>query len=121
MLAWSTAVKEPTAMPDAAAARTRLEGQLTELEGRLARIAADLAEPLAADSSEQAVEMEDDVSLEGQAALITREIASTKRALERIDEGTYGECVQCGAEIAAGRLEARPEAALCIECASRKG
>ena len=106
-------------MPDTDAARARLEAQLAELEGRLERIAADLAEPLAADSSEQAVETEDDAALEGQAALITREIASIRRALERIDEGTYGECVQCGTEIAEGRLEARPEAALCIECANR--
>ena len=44
--------------------------------------------------------MEDDVSLEGQAALIAREIASVKRALTRIASGTYGECVRCGAEIA---------------------
>lgn len=108
-------------MPDTDAARARLEAQLAELEGRLERIAADLAEPLAADSSEQAVETEDDAALEGQAALITREIASIRRALERIDEGTYGECVQCGTEIAEGRLDARPEAALCIECASRSG
>ena len=106
-------------MPDTDAARARLEAQLSELEARLEHIAADLAEPLAADSSEQAVEREDDAALEAQAALITREIASVRRALERIDEGTYGECVQCGAEIAAGRLDARPEAALCIACAQR--
>jgi len=108
-------------MPQADAARARLEAQLAELEGRLERIAADLAEPLAADSSEQATETEDDASLEGQAVLVTQEIASVKRALDRIAEGTYGECAQCGGEIAQGRLEARPEAALCIECASRNG
>ena len=104
-------------MPDTDAARARLEARLTELEGRLARIADDLAEPLAADSSEQAVEMEDDASLEGQATLVTREIGSVRRALERIDAGSYGDCVQCGGVIAEGRLEARPEAALCIDCA----
>lgn len=104
-------------MPDTAAAKARLEEQLTELEARQARIAEDLAEPLNADSGEQAVEMEDDASLEGQGALIAREIASVKRALARIEDGTYGECVRCGADIAPGRLEARPEAALCIDCA----
>jgi len=108
-------------MPDTDAARARLEAQLAELEGRLERIAADLAEPLPADSSEQAVEKEDDAALEGQAALVTQEIGSVRRALERIDHGTYGECVQCGGEIAAGRLEARPEAALCIDCARQDG
>lgn len=106
-------------MPDTAAARERLEAQLAELEGRLDRLGADLAEPLNPDLPEQATEMEDDASLEGQAALVTRQIASVKRALGRIEDGTYGTCVRCGAEIAEGRLEARPEAALCIECASR--
>ena len=104
-------------MPDTAAAATRLRAQLAELEGREARIAEDLAEPLNADSSEQAVEMEDDVALEGQGALVEREIASVKRALARIEDGTYGECVRCGGAIADARLEARPEAALCIDCA----
>lgn len=104
-------------MPDAVAARTRLEAQLAELESRRSRIAEDLAEPLNADSSEQAVEMEDDDSLEGQGMLVAREIASVKRALARIEDGTYGECVRCGEAIAPARLEARPEAALCIDCA----
>ena len=104
-------------MPDTAAFKVRLEAELQELESRQSRIAEDLAEPLNPDSSEQAVEMEDDVSLEGQGALIAKEIASVKRALARIEDGTYGECVRCGEEIAPARLEARPEAALCIDCA----
>ena len=106
-------------MPDAAAAKARLEAELTELEARQARIAEDLAEPLNPDSSEQAVEMEDDAALEAQGALVTREIASIKRALARIEDGTYGECVRCGSDIAPARLDARPEAALCIDCARK--
>ena len=105
-------------MPDTAAARATLEAQLAELEDRLSRIERDLAEPPDADSSERAVQMEDDDALEGQAALVTSEIASVRRALERIEDGSYGQCVKCGEEIAEGRLEARPEAALCIDCAS---
>ena len=104
-------------MSDTAAAKARLESMLEELEGRQRRIAEDLDEPLNPDSSERAVEMEDDASLEGQGALVAREIASVKRALARIDDGSYGECVRCGEDIAPGRLEARPEAALCIDCA----
>jgi RNA polymerase-binding protein DksA len=106
-------------MTDTAKAQTTLEAQLAELEARLARIERDLDEPHDPDSSERAVQMEDDDSLEGQARLITREITSTRRALDRIAAGEYGACVQCGEEISAGRLEARPEAALCITCASR--
>ena len=105
-------------MTDVQAARRQLETQLAELEDRLQRIEQDLAEPADPDSSERAVQMEDDQSLEGQAAVISDQIASVRRALDRIEEGTYGECVKCGREIAEGRLEARPEAALCIECAS---
>ncbi len=30
--------------------------------------------------------------------------------------GTYGTCTDCGADIPSGRLEARPEATLCIDC-----
>ena len=105
-------------MPDSADARTRLEAQLAELQDRLSRIERDLAEPADPDSSERAVQMEDDDALEGQAALVSNEIGAVRRALQRIEDGTYGECANCGNEIAAGRLEARPEAALCIECAS---
>jgi DksA/TraR C4-type zinc finger protein len=46
--------------------------------------------------------------------------ASVERALMRIEKGTYGQCVRCEAEIASKRLEARPEAALCFECASQE-
>jgi DnaK suppressor protein len=104
-------------MPDTAAAKARLEAQLAELLARQAHIAADLAEPLSADSAEQATEKEGEVALEGQGALVEREITSVRRALARIADGTYGECVRCGEDIAPGRLEARPEAALCIDCA----
>ena len=107
-------------MPHTDAARARLTQQLAELEGRQQRLAEDLSEPLNPDSSEQAVEMEDDASLEAQAALVSREIASINRALLRIENGTYGECVRCGDAIAPKRLDARPEAALCISCASRE-
>ena len=67
-------------MPDAAEARTRLEAQLAELEGRLSRIERDLAETPTPDSSERAVQMEDDEALEGQAVVISNEIASVRRA-----------------------------------------
>jgi len=104
-------------MPDLAAARARLEASLVELETRLTHIARDLDQPADRNWAEQAVEIEDDESLEHQGTLVTKEIASVQRALARIQDGTYGECVRCGSEIAPARLEARPEAALCIDCA----
>lgn len=107
-------------IPHTDAIKTRLEAQLAELKERRDRITRDLTEPLNADPSERAVEMEDDASLEGQATMIAREIDSVQRALLRVEGGTYGECVRCGADIAPRRLEARPEAALCISCASQE-
>jgi DnaK suppressor protein len=97
-----------------------LLAQLTELEARQERIAGDLAEPINRDSDEAATETEDDEALEAEGLLISREIASVKRALARIDAGMYGICVRCGQEISRARLDARPEAALCIECARKE-
>ena len=42
------------------------------------------------------------------------------RALERIDKGEYGNCVECDNEIKPERLEAVPHARLCINCKSRE-
>lgn len=36
-------------------------------------------------------------------------------ALGRIEDGTYGRCVDCGKQIASARLEFKPEAARCLE------
>ena len=38
------------------------------------------------------------------------------RALGKIENGTYGHCESCDAQIGAKRLEARPFAVLCIDC-----
>ena len=40
-------------------------------------------------------------------------------ALARIDDGTYGTCLECGAPIAEARLEARPWTGYCIDHATR--
>jgi DnaK suppressor protein len=41
-------------------------------------------------------------------------------ALQRIREGSFGECVSCGNEINARRLEAVPWTRYCIECQEKK-
>jgi RNA polymerase-binding transcription factor DksA len=41
-------------------------------------------------------------------------------ALGKLEAGTFGQCEQCGQEIAPARLEAKPAARLCIECAARR-
>ena len=40
-------------------------------------------------------------------------------ALKRLDDGTYGICVDCSGPIASERLEALPTAARCLQCQSR--
>ncbi len=39
-------------------------------------------------------------------------------AIKRLDEETYGFCESCGRPISEGRLQARPAARTCIECAA---
>jgi DnaK suppressor protein len=46
----------------------------------------------------------------------TRQLEAVDAALERLDEGTFGTCRSCSRPIAEERLEARPWAALCIDC-----
>lgn len=47
-------------------------------------------------------------------------IGKIEAALEKIDEGSYGECMKCGEDIGVKRLKARPVAELCIECKSEQ-
>jgi len=44
--------------------------------------------------------------------------ADAEAALARLDAGTFGRCERCSARIGEARLEARPSARLCIDCAS---
>ena len=39
-------------------------------------------------------------------------------ALERVEDGTYGHCEECGAKIPKTRLNAIPYATMCVKCAS---
>jgi DnaK suppressor protein len=45
------------------------------------------------------------------------ELVHLRRALERMDKGSYGTCPYCLSPIAYERLEAMPDAVLCISCA----
>jgi len=47
-------------------------------------------------------------------------LGSIQDALARIDNGTYGFCVDCGCEIPKARLEALPFAARCVTCEERQ-
>ena len=41
-------------------------------------------------------------------------------ALEKVDEGTYGTCEDCGTEIAPARMEFRPTSRYCVDCKRKR-
>ena len=47
-------------------------------------------------------------------------IKKIKNALQRIEDGVYGICDDCGEEIGVPRLNARPVTKLCINCKSKQ-
>jgi DnaK suppressor protein len=47
-------------------------------------------------------------------------LAAIDQALDRIEQGTYGICESCDAEIAAERLKAMPFTRLCVQCQSER-
>jgi DnaK suppressor protein len=63
----------------------------------------------------ETLELEKRLTLENR---IRQEIASVEHALEKIEKGTYGKCENCGQDIAPERLEALPQATLCVNCKS---
>jgi DnaK suppressor protein len=48
-------------------------------------------------------------------------LTEIEAALARLDDGSYGECVDCGEQINSERLEALPAAARCVNCQARQG
>jgi DnaK suppressor protein len=101
--------------------RSDLASRLAELIDRRDRVARHTRhrdEPLPPDFADQAVELGNAGTLVALDAELNREIRQIEQALRRIDEGSYGSCARCGAVISAARLNALPDASLCIECAS---
>ena len=105
-------------MTDYGDLREQLEQRLADLLERADVIEDDLRHPLEADSSEQAIDLADDEALEGVDGVLRQEIAQIRMALLRIEKGTYGRGSQSGKPIARKRLEARPIATRCVDCAS---
>ncbi len=62
-------------------------------------------------STEKANQM--DFRLQARNAIYMNKV---RKSLQKLEEGTFGECEECGAEISYNRLLARPTADLCIHC-----
>jgi DnaK suppressor protein len=69
-----------------------------------------------ADPADQAAAEYERQSLAHKATAARQTIRTLSQALERIREGSFGECAQCGADIEAKRLEAIPWARYCVKC-----
>ena len=66
-----------------------------------------------ADGGSELHEQEVDLTTE---VFLDEEARRIAEALHALEAGTYGTCVDCGAEIPADRLRAVPEAVRCLEC-----
>ena len=98
----------------------KLHQELTELVASTTEAAkpVDLGEPIGRLSRVDAMQQQRMVAANRQAAQQRRR--QVEAALDRIDSDEYGECLGCGEDIEPRRLEAQPEAPLCLECQSQR-
>lgn len=66
----------------------------------------------------QTVEKEKRLTMENH---LKNQIADIDHALKKFEAGTYGKCESCGQPIAPARLEALPQAKLCMNCKALQG
>ena len=100
-----------------AAAKAALESERTVLLSQLAEFGAGGDTSLSfdenfADSGQVAAEQGETRVL---AASLQDQLADVEHALEKIDEGSYGQCETCGEDIGDARLEAMPASRYCIK------
>jgi DnaK suppressor protein len=111
---------EPLAPEQLALLKTLLERQRAALEhlsgvGSGARVVEEV-ETSPADKA--TVRLLNDLALEA-AGHNAAHLLTVKHALAKFDDDSYGICELCGNDIGFSRLQARPEARLCIACQTR--
>ena len=102
--------------------RRMLEERRREIQAKLRAIREEIPsyQDEVRDSEEQSVT---DFAQEMDFALMemkARTLTRIDEALQRVDQGTYGTCDECGKDIAEARLSAVPFALLCLECQERE-
>src|SRR5512145_2075749 len=101
--------------------RRDLVARRRDLAARRERVGNDLArrnEPLVGDSADQAIQKQNDETLQALGDAAAAEIAAIDDALARLDRGLYGVCRKCGEPIEPGRLRAIPYAVMCAGCSA---
>ena len=62
------------------------------------------------------VEAVDRLNQIGVASSLESRLERVERAMEKLEEGTYGTCDPCGGAIDPRRLRAAPESTVCVDC-----
>jgi DnaK suppressor protein len=102
--------------PDPTAARAALQSERARLLdeiGETIQAPGQMTYGSQAAAASQVFEQQRDLALRDRAE---QQLALVDAALARLDDGTFGTCLNCGRPIAPGRLEALPWAAHCIDC-----
>ena len=108
---------------DLGAIRTTLESERASLDAELDALTSVTRDPAATIGfgkrvGEGTTEAVGRIERVGQADALAAKLASVRRALEKLDDGTYAVCDRCGASIPDERLAARPSSVLCIRCSA---
>ena len=103
--------------------RKRLLDKKLVLIRRIRKIKSDLCDPIGRpvrDSGDQILVFNRRNVLLGQSSLLSLNLRLIEDALERMKEGTYGQCSECGRLIEARRILAVPWALFCVKCQEQK-
>jgi len=117
----------PWSAAELKAIRSEISKDLARLREELAHVEAEMDELIAesgegagddqADSGTKTFEREHEMSL----VINARDmVLQTERALDRIDNKTYGSCEECGNAIGKARLQVFPRATLCMICKQKE-
>ena len=110
---------------DPAAARARLEQMLADLQESAKVLqhagGGDTGEVTSLDQhpADSGTNLVDADREEASMEILQAQQERVREALARVDAGTFGRCVDCGSELPDERLEARPDAARCVNCQQR--
>ena len=117
----------PWSAAELKAVRTEISADLERLRRELVLVEAEMDELISdsgegagddqADSGTKTFEREHEMSL----VINARDmVLQTERALDRIDNKTYGSCEECGSPIGKARLQVFPRATLCMICKQKE-
>jgi DnaK suppressor protein len=93
------------------------EGLLKEAESALNALPGEINFPDMGDQATAEADRDFMLRLRDRERMLLKKI---DEAIERIEDGTFGICENCGSEIGVKRLEARPVTTYCIECKIRQ-